>query len=472
MNNKNRFDLHPNWDKLSQNEQNKLLEAEIIRDEADNLAKQKGFKDIEDFVNQTDNDLNINVRQIKNLNSEIDDNNAKFQAQEIRQNANTRAAQLLNELVVKVFKQTLIWPSELHHLNWTNRIEKKYIMEGDGEEFIIDLLNGVDTWDATKYIPDAATSPKVIKELALFYEQNQNGTRTLTQGATQYKDRFSVQKWNWTFALKSGILSEFVAERISRLKTKFNTYIADNFIRKITSYARLSANKATAINNAKLKFPLKEGTADNLFDAMHEVQEILLSMKNADNAYLLGTDPDLKAFAQRADLNKTLFLCSEKLYALMNSGIKSQTYHNEFWGLANIIPKENIIPLGKMWDFPNAYQFGTTGSGTNMTLTWTKTTGTINDLAKQSDSKYLSDTDDFIILINLEGIYDLIFLEQTANQEFANNLTSEYFLHVWIQNFINVIASGCVYKNPNLYTLPNSINEALPFEETKTKKGK
>lgn len=472
MDKKTRYDLSENWDNLSEQEKQKLLEKEIIKDTADALSQEKGFKDIEDFVNQTDKDINVNLREIKNSNPDIDDNTAKIKAQEIRQNANTRGAELLNSLVAKVFKQTLIWPSELKHLNWTNKIEKKYIMEGDGEEFIIDLLNGVDTWDATKYIPDAATSPKVIKELALFYEQNTNGTKTLTQGATQYKDRFSVQKWNWTFALKSGILSEFIAERVSRLRTKFNTYIADNFIRKITSYAKLSANKATSINNAKLKFPLVEGTADNLFDAMHEVQGILLSMKNADNAYLLGTNEDLKAFAQTADLNKTLFLCSEKLYALINSGIKSQTYHNEFWGLSNIIPKENIIPLGKKWDFPNAYQFGTTGTGTGMTLTWTKTTGTINDLAKQSNDKYLSDTDDFVIMLNLEGIYDLIFLEQTATQEFANNLTSEHFLHVWIQNFINVITVGCVYKNPNIYTLPNTINEPLPFSETSSRKKK
>lgn len=483
---KSRYDLSKNWDNLSKEEQAKLLEKELIKNEGDKLAQEKGFSDINDFFKSVKSDINVTPSDIKEAHPTYDDNQAKHEAYSINERAKNRAATLLNELVVKVFKQTLIYPSKLTHLSWANTIASKYINEGDGEQILIDLMNGIDVFDKTKYVPEAATEPKILQDLALFYENNAAGQKVLTQGATQYKDRFSVQMYNWTFALREGVLSSFVSERIARLKNKFDLYKADNFVRKITSMARLSANKATALNNAKLKFPLVEGQADNLFDAMHEVQEILLSMKNADNKYLLGTDPDLKAFCQNANMSNTYMLCSEKLYSLINSGVKSQLFNYQLWGLSNIIPQENIIPMGKMWNIPNAFQFSTTGTGTGMTLQWTKTVanpntpiGGLNDLAKQADNKYIEDSDTWLMIINLDGCTNLMFLEQSADQFFGNNLTHEHFLHVWLQNYISLVTVGAVYSNPNMYVLPNTLDANNPYSEqeqeqtqTKVKKSK
>lgn len=324
--------------------------------------------------------------------------------------ARAQARNTVEQLSRLILRQEIFTNPDANYIyNFVNKFKDGVVNEGNGKLYDFNNATGVDTWDATKFIPDGLTTTSVDEFKIEMY--NAGGTLNTNQGY-QFKKPITFIEKNWIPYFRSGNLIGFIGQLQANMEKSWNYYMFDKLATKITS---ATYNKTIS------------GTAANAFDAWSS--EILPAIRNMT---LLSAEYNQKTGQTNLMLSNPkdlLIIASSKTIQTLESGIKSQLFNAKFLDLKGILDEDNFTNLGNKI-----------------------TVGPTTDAVSVSTTPYVNDST--IYVIHKDAIKHFTQVDRVETQFFAHNLSTTIVMHKW--GALDFLPWGQCFKytNANLNTLP------------------
>lgn len=319
---------------------------------------------------------------------------------------NLKALDTLNDLknlIVKKIQQETI-------LNIRDEFLNKFIFkapDGNGVQYIKHFIRPGKQFNANEFIPTAKTEFAHKSHFVKFKEDNGN----LATNSKQWMWSVVIQKSELITYFLSGQMTEFIASQINeQLDQSIKVYFYHNIMEFLKN-----------IKNVKTI----NGTATNLFDALTlEILPEINKMRLNTNAY--NIDQNLTEAIDSSKREDLILMKNVKTDTILKSHIMSQLFNSNKIELSDYVGQQHT----------SNYQFNLGGDvvGTN--------------------ADYYVPEDEIWVIDTANSIKTPIFLDESGNQEFVNNMSYLSVHHIWFT--IDALPWGKMfkYKNANLNNSP------------------
>lgn len=370
-------------------------------------------KNLKDAANEIANEYgyeNINAAQ-SDLNNKMKSSDAIISSKA----ANTAGTMIAKLLQLVLYQEVVTLPENLS-TGKQRVISEAYegnISHGNTYEESFLLPTGVENWDPNAYVPNERLEPKFTDSFVMSMYQTSGD---LAAGAYRFKKRVSINVNEWLPYFKANTLNVMVEKYRKTIRDTYDMYIADML--------------CTLINTGTPQTIINDTQSGNTFECINTIGGIVENMKQENTEY---NYKDTLAIGYLTD-NFSVYMNS-KTINLINSGVASQLYHNNFViGDNGIFTKEQMRNVGNKLVIPT----------TNDPITINK------------DSPYVPENTIHIIAKDaLVHKNQVVYEEQ---QTYINNMTVEVVLHVWGVVGIRPWAQWVKYTSDYLNTLPTGAN--------------
>lgn len=435
-------------------------EKDRIIDLADALVynQRKTFKEVREGLAD---EMQMTKERVKAASPDLTDQQAEMQAEVIRDRATRAAGKLVNELLAKVLYQELDTPDELTQFSFVSVFDDIKIDAGNTKEYVFKPDTGMSVYNPSERIANNFVDPKVYASTASMYVIDQaNGTKVLAPNAYQFRKLVTIQRNEWIPYFIQGRLEEFISSITSAMRRTYSYYKSHTILQRLYVETQLAVNKAaTAQSTREGSVKLVEGTATNLYACLaKEIFPILQNMRLGEPLYPFGADAnnsytDAITVSTPSDLIMIVPEGFKPQLAALTSTLPTASYFD----LGDFISPSNVITLGSQLKIPGAKNLVLNGTGTNMTVTESVVAGDENDtITKDLTQKYIPENT--ILIFDKRYIKHLLQIDTESSQDWARNLTSDLYLHVWGVSKILPWAPIVAYTNPNLLTMPTGGN--------------
>lgn len=435
-------------------------EKERIIDLADALVMETGktFKETREALAR---EMEMTGKAVKEANPDLTDGEAEARANVIRSRATRQAGKLVNELLEKVLYQELTTPDALTQFSFVNVFDDVKIEAGNTKEYVFKPDTGMSEYTPNERIASGIVDPKVYASTASMYTIDRTaGTKTLTPNAYQFRKLATVLRNEWIPYFIQGRLEEFISSITSSMRRTYSYFKAHTILQRLYVETSLAVNKASnaqATREGKVK--LVEGEASNLYAALSkEIFPILQNMSLGEPLYPFGAD------ANNNYTDAILTSSPDDLIMIVPEAFKPQLAAMlatmptaSMFDISTFINPNNIITLGSQLAIPGAKDLTINGTGTSATVQVGKIAGDENNtISKDLSKKYLPENT--ILIFDKRYIKHLLQIDVNSSQDWARNLSSDIYLHVWGVSKILPWAPIVAYTNPNLLTMPTGGN--------------
>lgn len=435
-------------------------EKERIIDLADALVASEGktFKEVREGLAD---EMTMTRDRVKNANPDLTDGQAEAQAKVIADRATRAARKLVNELLEKVLYQELTTPDGLSQFSFVDVFDDIKIEAGNTKEYVFKPDTGMSTYTPNERIATGIIDPKVYASTASMYTIDKAaGTKTLTANAYQFRKLATILRNEWIPFFIQGRLEEFISQITSSMRRTYNYYKAHTMLQRLYIETALATNKATGAQNQREgKVKLVEGTASNLYAALSkEIFPILQNMSLGEPMYPFGADAN-NSYTDAILVSNPddLIMIVPEAFKPQLAALQSTLPTASLFDIGTFINPKNIITLGSQLVIPGAKNLALSGSGSGATVQVTTTPGDENDtISKDLTKKYLPDNT--ILIFDKRYIKHLLQIDVNSSQDWARNLSTDIYLHVWGVSKILPWAPIVAYTNPNLLTMPQGAN--------------
>lgn len=371
---------------------------EQIRQVGDQVAQDLGAENAKSLIDQTQQNL-------------------KSKSARTVLTARQTATDFTSKLLKLMLYQEIKADYDLTKYNWVSKFDDEKIEAGDGKEYIKNLLTGVDTYDENAFVPSSATLPNADSTLIRLY----NDDGTLNKYGFKAQKSLTILANNWFPYFLSGKLMEFINEQVGLMSKSM-------FLYKYNALTKILGDLAGTTETNKISKRVT-GTAPNILSAfVNEVFPLIEDMQFFNNEYNLDATKNTQYpnINNREDL---LMIMNRKTFYKFKNGVLSNTLKNNLANWNDILPHDNIIPLGK-----------------NLKI------GSANENITVLDTDLIDENT--IIILNKNALKYLWFVELQDSQQFVQNMSIQYVSNLW-GVFGSIPWEGAlVYTNPNLSTLP------------------
>lgn len=366
------------------------------------LAKEKGFNSAKEFIEDTKVRIASGNAAAKQA--------AKAQAIDFTQ-------KLLRLVLYQEIKSDYSWTK----YEWVSKFDDERIEAGEGKEYIKELMTGVDSYDASKFVPDAPTYPSADAKVIKLYKED--GT-TLEKYAFKALKPLTIIESQWFPYFISGKLMEFIDKQVGLMKQSMFAYkytVLTNFIKDLIS--------TTDTNKISKRI---DGTATNILSCFtNEIFPEIENMQYFNDEYARDSSKNT-LYPNINNRDDLLMIMNRKTLNRFKNGVLSNTLKANLVDFNNVLPLENII-----------------GTGKNLEI------GTSSDNIKVKNEELIPEN--MVVVINKNLLKYLWFVEVTDSQQFVQNMSIQYVQHLW-GVFGQLDWEGAfVYTNENLKTLPITV---------------
>lgn len=394
---------------MSKEIKKEILEYGNIK--ADEIANDMGYESGQDLVDQVGPKLKSNDSYTRNV-------------------ATKAAGSFVAKLSLVLFEQIIydaLGTSKVY--SWVNKFNGPTLTYGNSIQFNQTALSTAKTYDKSKWIPDAVTSPFIDTFSGQMYKND----GTLADQAYQYKKSLSLEPKTWMPYFAAGKLSEVIGKITSEMNETYTMFVANQLQQVIKKIASGSAQVTTAnsgINGKDLKLKKITSNAPDSFSAMVELMEHLADITGDVNTTTIASDStNLSAI----DLDDLVVFIPKKLIAKFRSGVMSRLPSSGEFNYEKIFNSSRVVPSGA--ELKNVI------SNTNDVIE-----------IVQNATPFLSDTK--IVVLEKRAIQHCFVVKEHESQYFAENMIQQLTHHMW--GFICVLpfAKGFVFECQNLLTDP------------------
>lgn len=365
---------------------------------ANDYAKQKGYKNIQDLNN------NLAKQMLDNSNV-------------VRQAGERAAQQTIYDLSLLVLYQEVQGQHDAPYLEFAELFNDGYIKEGNAKTYIFNMITGNGSYDKTKFVPTQATTQSVKEHTIKMFESSSSAGQVLAANAVQYKKPLTILTPNWTQYFIKNALNQFLTELRISMRKSF----------KIFKFHKVS-KFLTGLTDVKTI----QGRATNMFDAFSE--EIFPEIQKMDfYSSDYNRDQTFKGI-EAAGSSNVYLIAHSNILSKLRTGIKSQLYNAKLLDIGGLMDSGRVFSLGNQFDIQD--------ENTPITVTGTP---------------YVDENTIWVFNKNL--IKFLYQVNTNVTQSFAENLATQLILHVWFT--MDTLPWGQVFKytNQNLKVLPGNETE-------------
>lgn len=366
------------------------------------LAREKGFNTAREFIDDTKTRIASGNAAAKQA--------AKASAIDFTQ-------KLLRLVLYQEIKSDYSWTK----YEWVSKFDDERIEAGEGKEYIKELMTGVDSYEASKFVPDAPTYPSADAKVIKLYKDD--GT-TLEKYAFKALKPLTIIESQWFPYFISGKLMEFIDKQVGLMKQSMFAYkytVLTNFIKDLIG--------TTDTNNISKRI---QGTATNILSCFtNEIFPEIENMQYFNDEYARDSSKN-NLYPNINNRDDLLMIMNRKTLNRFKNGVLSNTLKANLVDFNNVLPLENII-----------------GTGKNLEI------GTSSDNIKVKNEELIPEN--MVVVINKNLLKYLWFVEVTDSQQFVQNMSIQYVQHLW-GVFGQLDWEGAfVYTNENLKTLPITV---------------
>lgn len=285
--------------------------------------------------------------------------------------------------------------------------DNEMIRNGNGKEFVVDLLTGIETYSRNKFIPDEQTYKDVEAYLIQMYDES----KELSPQGYQFQKDLTLTPQEYIPYFLSGKLEEYMSKLRSQLRKAYKIFIADKLFTKLTT---ITPQK------------IIDGTSENMFDCF--VKEIFPAIEDMQ---LLNSGYNYREtnFIDTSNLEDIYIIMSAKNKSMMKTGIASQLFNAQLFNVEGKISDDHILVLGN-----------------KMTIGDSKT------VIKDSGTPWVDDNT--IWVFDVSKIKSVLQIDEISSQNFAKNMTTLISMHIWGALDILPWCKCFKYTNANLSKIP------------------
>lgn len=360
---------------------------------ADNLSQEMGYKDAKDF---------IETHKVK-LNSK---------------NAATRAmgersvGDWFGNLLLLCLYQHIENQQSFGYMNsFADAFDDGVVDEGNAKEYIANKITGVSTYLADQFVPTKRSTKSVENYVIQMYDS----AGTLNNKAYQFKKSQTIEAPEYIPYFKKGALNEFIAGLTAQIYIAYEMFKFDKIAKLITT---ATPQKTIA------------GKATNMFDAF--VEEIFPEWKEMTFANTQYNYKSSSKYVHSSSLNDLIVIMSSKNLQRLNSGIKTQLFNAQFFGVDSELKNSDIISLG------NQIVIGDEDTPISV-----------------SSTPYVDDNT--LWIVDRRYVKHILQINRKETQMWAENMTISIVLHIWGAADILPWCPMIKYTNENLSVQPNKV---------------
>lgn len=443
----------PTWDSLPKDEQERILD---IADEMSTMRTGKSFAQTRQELAEQ---METTARQVKDHEKmqgrSISDGLAEARAGEIRAAATTTAEQLVKDLLLKVFYQSIGTGGSSNYLRWIDELPVFTLEQGNSKEYVTKTLQGIAHYNSAQRIETTDVVNKQHAQVSNFFVKNSNGDLVLNTYSFQWKIWTNIKQPEWVPYFKQGTLEEYIAILLQNLRETRFLALSDFILSRITAETTLAINGATtAQNQQEGKIFKVAGTATNMYNVVvDDLLKIMNELELETSKYNYGGSTWNDVFP-KFNKDDYIILVPDNFYTSVRSML-SQLPSAQLFPLENFISASQFKRCGYKLNVPGLTKATTSGSGTNTTITQTTVAGGVSDvITKDANNKYIPN--DQIIIFPKWAIQRTRLVNLSNSQDFASNMSSDVFVHYWENIMFRKNAPFIVYQNANLLTQPGS----------------
>lgn len=335
------------------------------------------------------------------------------------------ALDFTTKLIKLVLVQEIKSEFNLSKYQWVEYFNDEKIEAGDGKEYIKNLLTGIDSYNKNAFVPQEATPPSADAKVIRLYKDD----GTLADYGFKALKPLTIMNNEWFQFFLSGKLMEFVDKQVDIMKKSLFFYkynVISTVIKDLIEYS--SNNNRTNIEISKKV----TGNATNILSAFtNEIFPLIEDMQYFNNEYAR----DATKNSQYPNVNNRediLMLMNRNTLNKFKNGAMSNTLNARLINFNDVLPLENIIGVGK-----------------DLTI------GTSKDNINVANTELIPENK--VLLINKNLIKYLWYVDVVDNQQFAQNMSTQFIIHLWGVAGILDWEGAILYTNDNLTTLPITV---------------
>lgn len=365
------------------------------------LAKEQGFDSAKEFMENTKARIASGNAATKS--------SAKAAAIDFTQ-------KLLRLVLYQEIKSDYTWTK----YEWVSKFDDERIEVGEGKEYIKELMTGVDSYDASKFVPDTPTYPSADAKVIKLYDDS----GSLNKYGFKALKPLTIIESQWFPYFLSGKLMEFIDKQVGLMKQSMFAYkytVLTNFIKDLIG--------TTDPNRIYKRI---QGTATNILSCFtNEIFPEIENMQYFNDEYARDNSKN-SLYPNINNRDDLLMIMNRKTLNRFKNGVLSNTLKANLVDFNNVLPLENIIGTGKNLDI-----------------------GTSSDNITVKNEELIPEN--MVVVINKNLLKYLWFVEVTDSQKFVQNMSIQYVQHIW-GVFGQLDWEGAfVYTNDNLTTLPVTV---------------
>lgn len=317
-------------------------------------------------------------------------------------------------------------------LSWHTKFYGRSVEFGAKIGFIDNITTGCTIYDITKYIPDSFTNSLIDTFEGSFLKPDKSDSDT----TYRFKKNKSLNVENWLPFFLGGKVSQIVAAILADLAKGFSFFITKQYQDIIKNLADGSAQTTIANageNGKNLKLITHNGTGANTYEALIELNNLIVDLTQDFNKSTLATDSRSLYSPRLEDL---IIFVPKKLKAILQSGILARIPNAAAVTFSSFLTGDNVIAVTKQikeMQKKDANSPQTTGNEAAIDI---------------EQAPFL--TEDKIVVIEKRAIHHFSYTHINGMAYYPENIVYEHVQHAWGFTVVLPFAKGFVYKNANL----------------------